>query len=49
MAGEDGHEPGRPHLDRLLHHVIEPCMLERGEQVVQIEREHLRPLARFDR
>ena len=30
------------HLDRLLHHVVEPRMLERGEQVMQVERRGLR-------
>ena len=35
-------QPRHAHLDRLLHHVVEPLVLERGEQVVQVERRGLR-------
>jgi hypothetical protein len=35
-------QPRGAHLDCLLHHVIEPLMLERGEQVMQVERRGLR-------
>ena len=35
-------QPRSAHLDRLLHHVVEPFMLERGKQVVQVGRHGLR-------
>ena len=38
VAGQHRLQPRGAHLDRLLHHVVEPGVLERGEQVVQIER-----------
>ena len=35
-------QPRDAHLDRLLHHVVEPLVLERREQVVQVARRGLR-------
>ncbi len=34
--GDHGSQPSRAHLDRLLRHVVEPCVLQRGEQEVDV-------------
>ena len=38
VAGEHRLQPRDAHLDRLLHHVVEPGRLERREQVMQVRR-----------
>ena len=45
MPGDHRLQAGRPHLDGLLHHVVEAGMLERREQVMQIECAGLGPRA----
>ena len=47
--GDDRHEPPRAHLDRLLRHVVEPRVLERREQIVDVRRRLLRPRPRAAR
>ena len=41
VAGDHRLQARRPHLDRLLYHVVEPGLLERSEQVVQVGRRRL--------
>jgi len=48
VPGEDRLQAGRAHLDRLLHHVVEARVLERCEQIMQVERGGLGPGARAD-
>ena len=36
VAGEHGLQPRNAHLDRLLHHVVEPRGFQRREQIVQV-------------
>src|SRR5947207_2803264 len=42
-ASEDGDEARGAHLDRLLHHIVEPGVLERSEQILEVRRRCLRP------
>ena len=48
VPGDDRLQARRAHLDRLLRHVVEARMLERREQVMQVERSGLRPGAGVD-
>src|SRR5262249_24836172 len=49
MPGQHRLQARRAHFDRLLHHVVEARLLERREQVVEIEGWRLRPRALADR
>ena len=44
--GDERHEPPRPHLDRLLRHIVEAGVLERREEIVDVRRRLLRPRSR---
>ena len=48
VARDDGPQAPRAHLDRLLRHIVEPCVLERREQIVDVRRRLLGPRARAD-
>ena len=48
-AGEDRAQTARPHLDGLLHHVIETRVFERREEIVQVTHRRLGAKARVDR
>ena len=48
VAGDDRPQAPRAHLDRLLRHVVEPGVLERREQIVDVRRRLLRPCPRAD-
>ena len=48
VARDDRPQAARAHLDRLLRHIVEPCVLERREQIVDVRRGLLGPRARAD-
>ncbi len=42
-TGQDRLQHGGAHLDRLLHHIVEPGMFERREDVSEVGQAVLRP------
>ena len=46
--GDDGPQASRAHLDRLLRHVVEPGVLQRREQEIDVGRRFLIPGSRGD-
>src|ERR1700738_953882 len=48
VARDHGLQARRPHFHSFLGHVIEPGVLERGKQIMQIQRDALLAGARFD-
>ena len=43
MTGQDRLQPGGAHLDRLLHHVVEPGVFQRRKDVGDVGQAVLRP------
>ena len=48
VTRDDRPQPARPHLDRFLRHIIEPGVLERREQIVEVGRRFLGSRLRAD-